>query len=410
MAGSTFNQEACQSLLPHWRGAMNYPNLKPAVLSVWLLTMVLNTEPAQSAWEIKAVRLAHAPEEIVLRERGRGIDRVRVKSRGVWLDISLCEQKLCSKPARRGLVKGTPPRDALPDGRVALGANNIKAAWLSKPTRRYDHGILGDEIEAGALSVVDGFGVKHRMVLPLDEVFEDRYARIVDLDGDGFDEIVVVRTSLKRGAALAVFKLGGKGVVQVARTPWLGRKGSWLNPAGFGDYDGDGKTEIALVVMPDHGGRLEFWEYSSGRLRHEMSLRGFSNHVTGSRVLNMSVSANFDGLGKVDLAIPGARRDVLRIISLDGGMVAEPAHLRLPGRVVTEMVSIVHNGRPAIIAGLDTGMVVLVSNNAPRTNSSSSVSYDVPSWARKKDETSLIKKLMGQNQRLGRAKKSGPGG
>ena len=386
---------------------MYFQNLKLFTLSVWFFSMVLavlvSMGSAQGAWEIKAVKLDHLPEEIVLRERGRGIGKVRIRSRGIWLEIFECDLKLCSSPSRRGLKKGKPPRGIIPYGGVAKGKNNIKEAWLAMPTRRYKHGILGDEIEAGALVVIDGFGRKHRLTLPLNEVFEDRYARIVDLDGDGFDEIVVVRSSLKGGGSLAIYKLGGEGVVEVAHTPPLGRKGSWLNPAGFGDYDGDGKIEIALVVMPDFSGRLEFWELRSGKIVHELSLRGFSNHVTGSRVLNMSASANFDGMGKVDLAIPGADRDVLRIISLDGGMVAEPAHVKLPGRIVTEIVSVMHKGHPSIIAGLDSGMVVLISNKT------ASVRYEIPSWAKKNNETSLLKSLINRNRRRGRAKKSNQG-
>ncbi len=382
---------------------MTYTKFRFDAFGVWLLAMVLDAGTSHGAWEIKAVQLNNVPEEIILRKKGRGISKVRVRSKNGWLVIYECDLKLCWAPSRRGMKKAKPLKDALPDGKVARGRNNIRAAWLSKPTRRYQHGILGDRIEAGALSVSDGFGGKHEFTLPIDEVFEDRYARIVDLDGDGFDEIVVVRSSIKHGAALAIFQLSGQGLVEVARTPPLGRRGSWLNPAGFGDYDGDGNIEIAMVVMPDFSGQLEFWEYKKGGLTREMSLRGFSNHVTGSRVMNMSASANFDGAGKVDLALPGMGRDVMRVISLDGGMVAEPVKLKLPGRIVTEIVSVRHKGRPVIIAGLDSGMVVLISNAAV------SQGDEIPSWAKKNNETSLLNDLIKRNRRRKKNEKFGQG-
>ena len=43
--------------------------------------------------------------------------------------------------------------DALPDGGYAIGIHDIAGAWLIEPTRRYDHGVLGDAIEAGGLRV-----------------------------------------------------------------------------------------------------------------------------------------------------------------------------------------------------------------------------------------------------------------
>jgi hypothetical protein len=40
----------------------------------------------------------------------------------------------------------------LPDGGTARYASgNIRAAWYSAPTTRYDHGVLGDAIEGGGL-------------------------------------------------------------------------------------------------------------------------------------------------------------------------------------------------------------------------------------------------------------------
>jgi hypothetical protein len=35
----------------------------------------------------------------------------------------------------------------------ATGKNDIAQAWLTRPTKRYDHAILGDAIEAGGLAV-----------------------------------------------------------------------------------------------------------------------------------------------------------------------------------------------------------------------------------------------------------------
>jgi hypothetical protein len=52
------------------------------------------------------------------------------------------------------IVEATQERpDQLPHSRVAHGHKDIKAAWLSHPTDRYPHGVLGDALEASRLVV-----------------------------------------------------------------------------------------------------------------------------------------------------------------------------------------------------------------------------------------------------------------
>ena len=96
---------------------------------------------------------------------------------------------------------------ALDDLRVAKGRNHIAEAWLADATTRYRHFVLGAPYEAASIvaKLQDGRTVK--LTLPEDSVFEDRQPRLADLDGDGRDEIVLVRSYLGRGAALAIVAL-----------------------------------------------------------------------------------------------------------------------------------------------------------------------------------------------------------
>jgi hypothetical protein len=96
----------------------------------------------------------------------------------------------------------TLPRDALPDGRMAFGTAQVARAWLAAPTGRYDHGVLGDAIEAGSLVIERHDGQRGRVTLGRDAVFEDLSPRIASIDGR--DWIVVVKSYLDRGSALAV--------------------------------------------------------------------------------------------------------------------------------------------------------------------------------------------------------------
>ncbi|MCP5082658.1 MAG: hypothetical protein GY948_13305 [Alphaproteobacteria bacterium] len=216
------------------------------------------------------------------------------------------------------------PEGALPDAAISRGKNNLKKAWLARPTTRYGHGILGDAIEAGSLVAVTSCGHKMEFILDKDLVFEDRQARIVDLEGDHYDEVVVVESSLDHGAALSVYGPKGAtcsaagGLTRIARTPFIGTRNRWLNPAGIADYDGDGIKEIAIVVTPHIGGTLQFWALREGRLVLKAKKFGFSNHAIGSR--EQGLSATVDGAGHSLLFLPGVdRRSIFRVkLTLEG--------------------------------------------------------------------------------------------
>jgi len=69
-------------------------------------------------------------------------------------------------------------------------------AAYADPTTRYDHGILGDAIEHGALVMDTDAGRRLKLTLPQNRVFEDTAPRLVDVDGDSAAEVIVVETDL----------------------------------------------------------------------------------------------------------------------------------------------------------------------------------------------------------------------
>lgn len=158
-------------------------------------------------------------------------------------------------------------------------AQTITAAAYAEPTTRYPHGVLGDEVEYGALVLTLSDGASRRVVLPATRVFEDTAPRLHDLDGDGAPEVIAVESDAARGARLSVY--GPDGLV--AATPFIGTRFRWLAPSGAADLDGDGHFEIAYVDRPHLAKTLRVWRFRDGRLEEVAALAGLTNHRIGER-------------------------------------------------------------------------------------------------------------------------------
>ena len=196
-----------------------------------------------------------------------------------------------AKPLTAGVVEG--------------GQNKgIVSAWYSCPTTRYRHGVLGDAVEGGCLLVTDD--QDKQWVLNLEEkyVFEDTTPRIADMNGDGKNDVVTIRSDNRLGAALIIYTLGDDGLQELGSTPPIGKSNRWLAPAGIADFNNDGQNDVTYVQTPHIGGTLRFWSMNNGKLEELANMRGFSNHSIGATRVSISrvYDANEDGVQ--DIALP----------------------------------------------------------------------------------------------------------
>lgn len=217
----------------------------------------------------------------------------------------------------------------LPDGCAVKGQRDIAQAWLSGPTARYTHGVLGDAIEATSLRVETRDGHALSYFLPEDSVFEDIVPRLYDVNGDGRDEIITIKSTINDGAALVLLGVREGELVLLAETDPIGAAKRWLNPVGAGDFDGDGRVEIAYVQTPHIGGILKVVHWQGDRLAQVAERYGYSNHAIGSRELGMAAVMDANGDGIVDLIVPGVRRDTLHVVTLNGARLKEAAKIEL---------------------------------------------------------------------------------
>lgn len=280
----------------------------------------------------------------------------------VWR-LQAVGNQMVLEPLERPADPAAASDDALPDALVSTGQRDVRRAWLAGPTDRYRHGILGDAIEATTLRVETADGRRLEYVLDEHSVFEDRYPRIVDLDGDGREELVVVRSYLNRGSALAVFGVRANQILLLAETPPIGTPYRWLNPAGFPDLDGDGKPEIAVVITPHLGGTLQIYRYAQGALTPLWRMAGFSNHEADSAEQAMAVVTDLNRDGRHELIIPGDDRRVLHQVWLAPEGLRRWRIARHPDPITTAILAGDYDsdGRLELLYGLRDGRLVFCS-------------------------------------------------
>lgn len=225
----------------------------------------------------------------------------------------------------------------LPDTEVTRWAGY--SAWLIDPTERYGHGVLGDAIEAGGFAVTTPKGAQLIYRLPQEAVFEDRRVRLADIDGDGVPEAVVIKAYLQRGAAVAVYGLRGAQIEQVAEGPAVGIPNRWLNIIGIADVNGDGRNDIVYVQTPHLSGLVRVLGFNLGVMREIASLEGYTNHIIGSRELDMALIGDFARSGRADIVVPTRDRRNLALLGFRNGKLVEVARKPFPARAAGKVTA-----------------------------------------------------------------------
>jgi len=224
--------------------------------------------------------------------------------------------------------------EQLPDGGTARhqGFGAVEA-WYAQPTTRYQHGVLGDAVEGGSLVAIDHLGQQFEIVLPTSQVFEDITPRVVDLDGDGRNEVVTIRSGVLVGASVVVYAIVDGRLIERAATAPIGQPNRWLSIAGVADFRGDSTRQIAIVKTPHIGGVLELLALRGDELVSLYSPRsGYSTHVIGSRILSLAGTGDLDGNGTAELVLPDQSRRRLVVLTF-GDAIAELFTQDLPSRI-----------------------------------------------------------------------------
>lgn len=190
--------------------------------------------------------------------------------------------RLPARPWRR-LVRGGLLALALV-APVLAHAEGVVSACYVDPDRSYGHLVLGLDYNWGAVSLETSEGRTLGVLPPEGLVFEDVAPHLADVDGDGFDELLVIESGPGKGARLAIYALRGDGVALLAATPHIGRSNRWYAQAGAADLDGDGTIEVVFVDRPHLAKVLRVWRFdpdTTPRFSEIAVLEGLTNHRIG---------------------------------------------------------------------------------------------------------------------------------
>jgi hypothetical protein len=216
------------------------------------------------------------------------------------------------------VIPALPPAPAasakrIEGSKVAHGQKDIAWAWLGTPTTRYPHKALGSATHAATVHVLaaPALGQQQELVyrLPFNRVFEDLTVRLVDIDADGRDEMIVIESDALRGSSVVVLglravppaKAGDKAkntmaITEIARSAPTGATFYWLNPIGVADFDGDGRLDIASVTTPHVGGILNLYHYRPPMLESFAKVMDISNHRMGDPEQDLAVIVHLPGV------------------------------------------------------------------------------------------------------------------
>lgn len=249
------------------------------------------------------------------------------------------------------------PVDALPDARLLVDPAG-RILLLTSPTTRYAHGIAGDELEAGQITLVETQPEPRAVlsiIVPADRVVEGIAPMWTDLDGDGTREIIVTLSDSQNGAQVVVFDEQGQ---RVASGPAVGQGYRWRHQLAVAAFAPDGALGLAEVLTPHIGGVVGFYRWVDDELRLETTLPDYTSHVINTRNLDMVAAGDFDGDGRPELLVPTQSLDVLAGIRWENDGAQRVWSLPLGGQLTTNIAAVtLPDGRISVAAGMDTGVL-----------------------------------------------------
>jgi len=230
------------------------------------------------------------------------------------------------------------------DARLVMNRRGQVALYANATDQRYVHGIMGDDLEAATLLVLEvrqsEIGLLARIDLPGEDVYEGIAPFWADIDGDGVEDLVTTVSNGALGARLRVYLWDGAGIRQAVDGPPIGRGNRWRHQLSAAPFAPDGQIEIASMRTPHIGGALEFFRFAGDALIQTAALPGYTSHVIGSRNLDQTAAGDFNGDGAPEILVMDAARRSVAALQRTKDRAEEVWRLAADGEIVSNFAPV----------------------------------------------------------------------
>jgi hypothetical protein len=249
--------------------------------------------------------------------------------------------------------------NALPDSHIRQDERQ-RLLILSDPSDQYQHGIIGDVLEATSVTMVqlsDQPSVISKFSVPEGWVIESIRPIWSDWDGDGEREIVLTLSNSTVGAKLVLYDETGN---ILAESLPIGKGFRWRHTLDIAPFGESGQRLLVDVQTPHIGGIVSFysWDKEKKVLTTEATLPGYSTHDIGSRAMQMYTLLLDEQNEQVLLILPSQSKTELAALRFVSGEIHEEWRIPLGGKLSGNLELIDENGVRAIRATIDNNREV----------------------------------------------------
>jgi len=232
--------------------------------------------------------------------------------------------------------------NALLDARILIDEQN-RLLILTQPTTRYDHGVVGNKVEASEIVLIETEPeIKVIQTIPIDtpDVIEGISPIWADIDNDGTRDIIVTVSNSQSGSRIVAFREDG---TLLAESPPIGTGYRWRHQIAVADFEVNGVPLLVSVRTPHIGGVVEFFQFKNGNLEIVKEINGFSTHSIGSRNLDSAIVGDFNNDGVNELLAPDqfhtnlgivSLNEVLATLPLDGTLTSNLSATTIDGEII----------------------------------------------------------------------------